>query len=269
MKHAILTALALGTALATAPALADSRLVEREYQPAEVVRINGKLGVQATITFAEDEHIENVAVGDSNSWQITPNKRANLLFVKPLTGKARTNMTVITDRHRYYFDLVAAPGLSPVYVFSFTYPEEEEKQRAEAVPAVPAPLTDAERLAAGNDSALLPVDPAQLNFQWARKGERKLMPARIYDDGSATYISWAVGNPVPAILIKNELGEEGPVNFAVRGDVIVIDDVPGEIILRSGKASATLENRGEPRKPVTKPSGSGAAFAAAERPVEQ
>ena len=64
-------------------------------------------GIQSTIEFAADERIENVAVGDSSAWQITPNRRASLLFVKPLTAHSRTNMTVVTDRRTYMFDLVA------------------------------------------------------------------------------------------------------------------------------------------------------------------
>ena len=88
---------------------ADRRIATRHFNPDEVIQIDGQAGVQASIAFAEDEHIENVAIGDSASWQITPNKRANLLFVKPLSARARTNMTVITDRRTYFFDLVAAP----------------------------------------------------------------------------------------------------------------------------------------------------------------
>ena len=53
------------------------------------VRIEGRPNVQATIDFGEDEHIENVAIGDSSAWQVTPNKRANLLFVKPLRQARR------------------------------------------------------------------------------------------------------------------------------------------------------------------------------------
>jgi type IV secretion system protein VirB9 len=112
---------ALLLAASAAPALArDARLVDHRYNDREVVRIQGQLGVQASVAFAEDEHIENVAIGDSASWQITPNKRANLLFVKPLSPRARTNMTVVTDRRTYFFDLVAAPGSSPLYVLRFT-----------------------------------------------------------------------------------------------------------------------------------------------------
>ncbi|MEZ5734647.1 MAG: TrbG/VirB9 family P-type conjugative transfer protein [Novosphingobium sp.] len=67
-----LFALAVPAALSSAHA-EDTRLVSHMYDENEVVRIDGKLGVQATIGFAEDEHIENVAVGDAAKWQITPN----------------------------------------------------------------------------------------------------------------------------------------------------------------------------------------------------
>ena len=67
------------------------------------------------------------------------------------------------------------------------------------------------------------------------------------DDGSATFMTWPAGAPVPAILVKDEKGTEGPVNFSVRGDVIVVDGVPKELVLRSGKDMATLENNGPPR----------------------
>ncbi len=223
------------------PAQADSRLVSHEYSADEVVRIDGKLGVQATIGFAEDEHIENVAVGDSQEWQITPNKRANLLFVKPLAAAARTNMTVVTDRRTYFFDLIAAPRAKPVYMLRFTYKEEE---KAPEKPAQPdrASLTPEERAAMSGDPVAAPADPAMLNFAWTRKGDAQLMPSRIYDDGEATYLLWNEKQAVPAILVRNEKGEEGPVNYAVRGNTIVIDDVPSLIVLRSGKASATLQN---------------------------
>ena len=59
-------------------------------------------------------------------------------------------------------------------------------------------------------------------------GDRQLLPERIYDDGSATFLTWPAGAAMPAILVKDHAGTEGPVNFAVRGDTIVIDLVPSE-----------------------------------------
>jgi len=243
-------AFALAVALVAAPAVArDARLTQRLYNADEVVRIDGKLGVQASIAFAEDEHIENVAVGDAESWQITPNKRANLLFVKPLNPAARTNMTVVTDRHTYFFDLIASPRTTPVYALRFTYPAEPKLAKA-PVSSGPA-LNDAEREAL--DPAEAPVDPAQLNFAWATKGAARLLPARLYDDGAATYVVWAPGVPIPAILVTNDKGEEGPVNFAVRGETIVIDGVPSHLVLRAGRDRAELNYKGPGPRPRNQP----------------
>lgn len=232
-----------------APAQADPRLVERLYDPASVVRIEGRTKVQATIQFGEDETIENVAIGDSAAWQVTPNKRANLLFVKPLAPTASTNMTVVTSKRTYLFDLVASPRARPLYVLRFTYPAEPEEAAGETQLAAAVETASADEIAAATDPYAV-VDPAQLNFAWQGKGDRVLLPQRTYDDGSATFLAWPAGQPVPAILVKDEQGTEGPVNFTVRGDVIVVDGVPRELVLRSGDNAATLVNTGPVRAPA-------------------
>ena len=243
LKYLPLPVLILAASAAT-PALAgDSRLVELMYDPAQVFVIEGRPTVQATIAFEEDEHIENVAIGDSQSWQVTPNKRANLLFVKPLAARATTNMTVVTDRRTYLFDLVAKPDAEALYVLRFAYPEEPE---SETPAALAAQASDLEMAAASDPYAV--ADPAQLNFEWRRMGDTNLLPSRAYDDGEATFLTWDIGSRIPAILIKNEAGTEGPVNYAVRGDTIVVDGVPAEIILRSGDDVATLTHQGPVRQ---------------------
>ena len=231
-------------ALATPAMAEDPRLVDHPYDENEVVRIDGKAGVQATIAFGKNEAIENVAVGDSQKWQITPNKRADLLFVKPLEASARTNMTVVTNRHTYFFDLVAAPRAKPLYMLRFTYKDEPQDAPVPGSEGLEG-LQPAERALAEGDPMALPADPAALNFSWKRTGSARLQPTRVYDDGEQTYLLWPERTSVPAILIKNEKGDEGPVNYAVRGSTIVLAEVPSLIILRSGKATAELERTGE------------------------
>jgi type IV secretion system protein VirB9 len=245
-------ALLAASALATPAGAEDARLVERTYDPNAVVRVDGKAGVQATIRFAEDEHIENVAIGDSQKWQVTPNKRANLLFVKPLTERASTNMTVVTDRRTYLFDLVANPAVrAPLYVLAFTYPDDvgDDQQAENGEAGLPDAPSEIELAAATDPYAV--VDPASLNYAWASKGDAKLLPREIYDDGDATFLSWPAGTSLPAILIKDHKGDEGPVNFAVRGETIVVEGVPREIVLRSGEDSAILTHRGPAREART------------------
>lgn len=244
--------LSAAAALALAvPALADdARIQTRAYDEATVVRIDGKVLVQTTIKFAPDEMIENVAIGDSTAWQVQPNKAQTILFVKPLEPAARTNMTVVTDKRTYLFDLVASAKNAALYVLQFRYPELEKA--AEEARLAAAAEAEAEALRAKADPAEMAAatdpyavsDPASLNFEWASAGTAALLPARAYDDGEAVFLTWPVGTAIPAILVMNADGEEGPVNFTVRGETVVVDGVPPQIILRSGEATATLTNIG-------------------------
>ena len=149
------------------------------------------------------------------------------------------------QRHTYLFDLVANPG-----------------NRDAALRAAPSPIRRTSRWrkprwrqplrASGPTRSSWPrrtiryavVDPAALNFAWATSGDTALLPARIYDDGTATFLAWPAGQPVPAILVKDHEGTEGPVNFAVRGDTIVIDGVPERNHPALGRRCATLVNNG-------------------------
>ena len=253
MRRALPFLAAVAAAVAHSAAAADDpRMVERLYDEGEVVTVVGKPNVQAVIQFGEDEMIENIAIGDSTSWQVTPNKRANLVFVKPLSAKSRTNLTVVTNRHLYLFDLVASATAKPLYVLRFAYPEPIEPAPSRNAEAAPPAITgpNAVELAAAEDPYAV-ADPAALNFRWGRKGDVELMPAQIYDNGEAVFLAWPINQPIPAILMKDAKGTEGPVNFASRDDVIVVDGVPAEIVLRHGDNEATLVYAGPPLERVT------------------
>lgn len=225
----------------------DARIQTRVYDAETVYTIRGKVKVQTTIKFADDEAIQNVAIGDSGAWQVQPNKGQSLLFVKPLQPSAVTNLTVVTSKRTYLFDLVASPRNAPLYVLQFRHPELEKAKEAARLAAIEAEKeaekASAVELAAATDPYAV-ADPASLNFQWAGAGEGELLPARAYDDGEALFLTWPEGTAIPAILMLNEEGEEGPLNFTVRGDTVVIAQFPQQIILRSGGETATLTNTG-------------------------
>lgn len=235
MKAALL--LAAGAALGSwsAGAAADPRISTHFFREREIVAVHGREGLQSTIAFDPGERIENVAVGDASAWQVVPNKRADLLFVRPIKPRARTNMTVVTDRHTYLFDLIGGAE-TPVYMLAFTYPVPPpppvppavKSAQAAVPPAPPAAVTPP------------PPAPAALNFAWDMHGARQLFPAHPYDDGRSTYLSWPHDVALPAILVREPGGIEGPVNYTVHGDTVVVDGVPAQIVLRSGKQMATL-----------------------------
>jgi type IV secretion system protein VirB9 len=253
MRPTLLASLAL--ALAAPLAAQDSRLQTLVYDADSVVRIDGKVKVQTTIKFAPDEIIENVAIGDSAAWQVQPNKAQTLLFVKPLEPAARTNMTVVTDKRTYLFDLVASPKANALYVLQFRYPElEKAAEEARLAALAEAEAQAALAAAAPQQTAAAAPDPAELNFAWATAGKAALLPTRTYDDGDAVFLTWPAGIAIPAILITNDEGDEGPVNYTTRGDTVVVEGVPTQIILRSGKDTATLTNTG-PIKPAARRAG--------------
>ncbi len=241
----VLAALAVLLAPAAVPAAAqdrtarDQRIVTRFYDPAKIVALAARAGIQSTIQFGDDERIENVALGDSADWQVTPNKRASLLFVKPMAAPARTNMTVVTDRRTYLFDLSAGAKNAPVYMMRFTYP----RPAAAPVPASARPdeaaIAAAVAHAEAEQAAAQPT-PADLNFAWVTTGDRKLLPERLFDDGHATWLAWPKDVSLPAILVREASGSEGPVNYTTRGAYIVVDGVPGQLVLRQGRQMATL-----------------------------
>lgn len=221
----------------------DPRLVEMFYDEDRVVRVEGRTNVQAMIVFGEDEVIENIGIGDSNSWQVTPSKSASRVFVKPLSEIAATNMTVVTNKRTYLFDLVANPRNPPIYMLRFTYPDEPEP---EAIDEGPAGRATPGELAAASDPYAV-VDPATLNTQWSRRGTATLMPERVYNDAEATFLVWDPDRAIPAILLRNDAGDEGPANYTLRGETIVVEGVPALIVLRSGADLAELFYAGPPR----------------------
>jgi type IV secretion system protein VirB9 len=230
----LLVALLAIPALAPPLSAKDPRIATRFYDPSQIVIVHGHTGIQSTIEFGPDEHIDNVAVGDSADWQVTPNKHASLLFVKPMQPTARTNMTVVTDQRTYLFDLVATPGATPVYVLRFTYPAEPK-----LIAVLPPAAVTPEPLAPLADKTPAPT-PADLNFAWTSAGAKQLLPSRTFDDGKATWLAWPKDSAMPAILVREPNGEEGPVNYRVQGDYVVVDGVPAQLVLRAGKLMATL-----------------------------
>lgn len=247
IRRPYLLAPAIALMLVALPALAqDVRIQTRVFDEGQVFPIQGRVKVQTTIKFAPDEAIENVAIGDSAAWQVQPNRAQSILFVKPLEPAARTNLTVVTDKRTYLFDLIASPRNAPLYVLQFRYPDieraEEEARLAAAAEAAREAANPVEMAAATDRFAV--VDPTTLNFNWAGAGQAALLPSRTYDDGDAVFLSWPAGRAIPAILTLNEDGEEGPVNYTVRADVVVVDGVPAQLVLRSGRDVATLTNTG-------------------------
>jgi type IV secretion system protein VirB9 len=232
MSRAVILAAIL--ALAAAPALAvephpgagDPRIFEVMYDPSDVVELKGVLGYQFSLEFDPNEHIETVAIGDALGWQVTPNRKANLLIVKPQAKRPDTNMTVVTNLRRYNFQLSVrekAPAKSIPYSVRFLYPPV-----AVAVVEPPAP----------------PPPPIDRNHAYSYQGSTKSLPTRLFDDGQSTYFAFADDADLPAIYAVETDGGEAVVNSHILAGYIVVDRTAPGFVLRRGTEVTKVFNDG-------------------------
>lgn len=107
--------------------ITDSRIKTYIYSPNDVYLLVLHYGFLSHIEFAKNESIETITLGDSFAWKITP--LGNRLFIKAMERNIRTNMTIITNKRTYQFDIVAKELESGeekdlVYVIRFQYPKK-------------------------------------------------------------------------------------------------------------------------------------------------
>ena len=225
------------TALAcTTQAAADERIRQIDYDPQAVVRLDGCMGFQTMVQFAPGERIENIGIGDASRWLIAPNKRADILFVKPAFASSHSNMTVSTSLRRYNFELRATPGDAcrrgrVLYTLQFRYPADTVTDAAVvAAAAEPTPAADA-----------TPA-PAPRNSAYSFSGATGNVPQRVFDDGRSTWFHWSEGSAVPAVFAVGADQAETPVDFTAQGDYLVTERVAPAYVLRRGNAVAVLYN---------------------------
>jgi type IV secretion system protein VirB9 len=203
---------------------ADAHIQSLPWSPDAVFSLTGALGWQLMIEFGPDERIENVSIGDATAWQVTPNKCARNLFLKPLSGKTATNMTVLTDKRRYAFALAVGPRRpSTPWVVRFDYPRP-------IVEVVDEPL---------------PPPPPILNFTYASSGDALLTPIRVWDDGRQTYFEFAKGQAIPAIFAGKPGKTESLVNSVMNGRVAIVQQMDSHFTLRTGDRMASVSRTAE------------------------
>ena len=210
------------------PGLMDPRIRSIHYDEEQVVTLTGYLGYQMMVEFGLDERIENVSVGNSLGWQITPNHKANLLFLKPMDLAAPTNMTVVTDRRRYAFELrtlrpAKAAASDIAYVVRFLYPPDPTPVPVVVTPPPPAP-------------------PEKLNTAYSYTGSRAALPSQVFDDGRFTYFQWPDSVATPALFLIEPDGSESIVNYTVRDGYQVVEQLAPRFKLRNGKEVTLVIN---------------------------
>jgi type IV secretion system protein VirB9 len=194
------------------------------------------------IEFEADERIQTVSIGDSIAWMINPS--GNRLFLKPIEQNALTNMTVITDKRSYLFELHSEEtkdirDRDMVFTMRFIYPQADgatvDFAQFESFP-------DVER------------HPEKFNFAYTIRGSSVIEPLRIFDDGEFTYFEFRDKNAeIPAFFRVDSVGNEELINFRKRGNYIVVERVTSRFTLRRGADILCVYNERMPMSPVPQP----------------
>jgi type IV secretion system protein VirB9 len=212
-----------------------------------------------TILLAPDETILNLAIGDSERWQLenfSAPGTAPVVVFKPSAPNLLTNLVVKTDRRLYHLELLSPKPsatdprnaeLSYDALTTWTYPHRWAQTVAEP-PRRPTPA------AAPEDPSAPPVAASPADLHFAYRFDRPLWPAHrlswtpdvVYDDGHKTFVHIPPGtHDLPAVLLVDENGEPSPIEATLTGprrDWLLVPAVASRIRLvnRSGDKTRHL-----------------------------
>lgn len=203
------------------------------YNPNDVYRYIGHYSYQGFIEFDDDETVSTISMGNPSLWLFE--HLGNRLFLKPIGDKPDTNMTVITNKKIYQFELTAkeAKGIDDkdlIFVVKFVYPDEKDKNILQ-FPKMP--ISDEP------DMRNLSI----YNFNYELTGEPSIAPIKVFDNGEFTYFQFARrGGDLPAIFSVDSSGFESLVNFRAAGDYLIVERVSAQFTLRNGNDIVCVYN---------------------------
>ncbi len=204
------------------------------YNPNELYRYFGHYTYQGFIEFDAGETINTISMGNPTLWLVET--LDNRLFLKPVgEDNSETNMTVLTNKRVYHFELVAkeAKGLGDkdlIFVVKFSYPDDKDKNLVEFAKTPPSDEPDMR-------------DLSSYNFNYQYTGEKIIAPSKVFDDGTFTYFQFLSKNSeVPAIYSVDSEGFESLVNYRVAGTYIVVEKVAPQYTLRNGSDIVCVYN---------------------------
>jgi type IV secretion system protein VirB9 len=204
----------------------ESRIRVINYVPNTVISFTGHYNYHSIIEFALDEKIETITMGDSTAWQLNP--VGNRIFLKPIGLNATTNMTVITNRRTYFFEMHAehATSISDsslAFITKFMYPDGQ--------------LGVPNAIGHSNSSGIDLSKPTQYNFRYKISGKSRIIdPILVFDDGKFTYFKFRdVNTDIPSIFTVDNNQNEALINYRVSDGYIVVERVTSRFTLRLGK----------------------------------
>ncbi|MFQ3307500.1 MAG: type IV secretion system protein VirB9 [Candidatus Midichloriaceae bacterium] len=212
------------------PLSTDSRIKTFIYNENEIFKVVIHYNYQTSIEFEKDEEIKTISSGNNYAWQLTP--VGNRLFIKPIEDTILTNMTLITSKRVYQFEIESKPYSNNidnelVYVVRFFYPTKYDDIIKPKIKK--------------DTNQNIEIQP--YNFNYKIIGPVKFSPTKVFDDGVKTYFYYKedirLNKPKIRVVQKDKVSEMVP---KIVGDYLVLNTV-GEILeLSFGKNIIEITN---------------------------
>lgn len=193
----------------------DPRVRSVMFQENDVVRVDTKLRFITAIEFATGETVKAVLAGDTKSFEIVRLKSGNVISIKPLVRRARTNVNIYTDRRTYVLDVREGRRKRLTHRVRFDYPAP--------------PPDEAQLIAAG----VIPGPAIARDYSAA--GTADFRPIEAWDDGTATYFRFSRNARRPAIFWSDETGADYATNTTqIDGNTVKVNLIRDRWTFRIG-----------------------------------
>lgn len=217
-------------------AVPGSGVYQINYNPREVIKLVTREYMTTTIEFPIWEKIEEINVGDENSYQITKPK-PNILMIRPneYVG-VDSNITAIGESGHVYSFYIRSEGYNSKNVSDI-----------KVMVRVPAPkfvknnssksLSEFKDLFEKSDYLDAVVfDPAKLDFCFSMAGDQSIAPERVFTDGVRTWFDYGsdMGSKTLPTIYAVIDGVDTPINVSREGSKLVAQ-ATGVFSLKSGQ----------------------------------
>ncbi|GAB3645130.1 TrbG/VirB9 family P-type conjugative transfer protein [Ramlibacter alkalitolerans] len=207
----------------------ENGVVKFPYGLMEPVLVCAPLHI-CDIEMEAGETIQNVSVGDTARWQLSPAQQGTTqhIVVKPMIsedeGVISTNVLVTTSKRTYTLTLKSSPT-DFVPRIGWYYPQDVvQTWSVGANPAAAAGKADE------GETPIAQVDMAKVNLDYSVEGDEMLKPTKVFDDGKRLFLQMPdLSNDAPAVMVDDRL-----VNYRYRDGFYVIDRVGAKTTLLIG-----------------------------------
>ena len=206
-----------------------SKIKTVTYSENNIIKLSSDTLMHTMIELNKNEDIQNISIGDSTAWNINvPKNTPNIIFIKPNMINSNTNMTVITDKNTYHFDLSSneIDKYNAIYHLKFNYPN----------------VTNSLSYINYKPNHYYKNNPDSWNWQYSFTGNKNISPKLIFDDKEKfTYFKFNNTQEIPAIYINNN-GIDELVNYKVKPPYIVVEKLARKFTIRYGNQITHIFN---------------------------